>query len=463
MSTSSYVPCSSAELTYFRALIFNAKYLKDAGRMSAGKIDCSASLGRPEHPMAPAKPDFTVKGETNVYASLALYMSEDQSAITLEHDGFDVVLIPYIQAHTGLEPEHFSESVRDAVTGQVSWLLGDLPAVSATALASDGSYHMGNSLYATRCSRVFANCVTAYTSIPEALQADYTQSSIYMILGGATGAGFGFLCSFLYRRNQSMEQQLRRAIRKDKLYMAYQPIVALDGGRRIVGAEALARWIDEDGFAIGPDVFIKVAEKHGFIGEITKLVLRHVLNDFGELLRAHPGFHVSVNVAAADLSDPEFLPMLKESLERANIPAQSVAIEITESSTAAHKTAEEAIRQLHERGHSVHIDDFGTGYSSLSYLHDLSVDAIKIDRSFTQTIGTESVTVGILPQIMAMANTLNLRVIVEGVETQEQASYFANSDESVLGQGWLFGRPLAPEAFQRLLAEDEKNAQVAAG
>ena len=295
------------------------------------------------------------------------------------------------------------------------------------------------------------------------MQAEHIQRLIYIVLGALTGGGFGFLFSFLYRRNRSMEQQLRRAIRKDKLSMAYQPIVDLEGDRHIVGAEALARWTDEEGFAVGPDVFIKIAEQQGFIREITRLVLRQVLRDLGELLRTHPGFHVSVNVAAADLDDPGFLPMLKESLARAKVPAESVVIEITESSTARHKTAEEAIRQIRQAGHSVHIDDFGTGYSSLSCLHDLSVYAIKIDRSFTQTIGTEAVTVGILPQILAMAQALKLHVIVEGVETPEQASYFAASELAVLGQGWLFGHPVPADVFRRLLVEDERKAQVPTG
>ena len=458
MRASSYTPCQATELTFFRAVIFNSKYLKDAGRMRDDRIDCSALLGHPSHPLPQARPQFTLLGDTNIYTGLALYTSEDMTVITLQQDGFDVVLVPYIQAHLGSEPTHYSESVRDATSGQAHWLLGEPPKIDANALNKDGMVRRGESVYATRCSHT---CVTAYTSIPEVIEADRAQRRIYILLGGMTGGGFGFLCSFLYKRSRSMEQQLRRAIRNDTLFMAYQPIVDLEGGRHIVGAEALARWIDEDGVAIGPDVFIKIAEEQGFIGEITRLVLRHVVGDLGPMLRAHPGFRVSVNVAAADLDDPEFLPMLSECLAGAKIPAESVVIEITESSTARHETAEEAIREMRRAGHSVHIDDFGTGYSSLSYLHDLSVDAIKIDRSFTRTIGTEAVTVGILPQILSMAQTLNLRVIVEGIETPEQASYFAASEGEVLGQGWLFGRPVAAEAFCRMLDEDAARARAA--
>jgi sensor c-di-GMP phosphodiesterase-like protein len=282
-----------------------------------------------------------------------------------------------------------------------------------------------------------------------------------MILGGACGGLFGFVVSLLYRRNRNMEHQLRHAIHQDKLRLVYQPIVDLHSGR-IVSAEALARWNDEDGVAIGPDVFIEIAERRGFVGEITRLVVRHALRDFGDLLRGHPEFHLSINVAASDLGDPGFLTMLDESLHRAGVNAESLTIEITEGSTASYKEALETIHQLRRRGHSIHIDDFGTGYSSLSYLHNLSIDAIKIDRSFTMAIGTEAVTVAILPQILSMAETLALQVVVEGIETSQQANYFAALELPILGQGWLFGRPVATEEFHRLLDANEKQALVAA-
>ena len=455
MKALAYPPCSSAELTYFRALVFNAKFLKDAGRMSEGKIECSASLARPEQPLAQAKPDFTLYGELKVYKNLALYQSEDVPMLTLQYDGFYVVLIPFVRSHPLPGSNHFTEIVKDPGDGQVYWLAGEAPPANLAIFTSDGFSRRGELLYGTKCSSGFPNCITAFTSIPEALQGDRSQLKIYILLGGLTGAFLGLFCSIVYRRSRTMENQLLRAVRGDQLRMVYQPIVNLPSGE-IVGAEALARWTDEEGYAVGPDVFIKIAEQRGFVGEITRLVVQHALRDFAETLRARPDFRLSINVAAADLADPEFLSMLEGELERAGVKAESLSIEITESSTARHEEAIATILRLHERGHSVHIDDFGTGYSSLSYLHDLAVDAIKIDRSFTQSIGTEAVTLAILPQILAMAEALHLQVIVEGIETSLQADYFHSGANKILGQGWLFGRPVEPDAFFQLLAEGEK-------
>jgi sensor c-di-GMP phosphodiesterase-like protein len=455
VSASRYQPCSGAEIGYFRALIFESDYLKDAGRMRDGRVECSAALGHPEHLQTQSDPDFIQQDGTKIYKNLAPYQSGDLTVIALEVGDSFVVFTPFSRIHSEPLPMHYTEIVTDAPTQKTGVLLGESSGAGLPSLTTEGVTRLGDNLYATRCSIRFFNCVTAFTSIHEVVHADRAKFAGGVVLCGLFSSLAGVFISLLYRRNKSVEQQLRRAISRDQLRVFYQPIVHLASGR-IVGAEALARWTNEEGISIAPDVFVKVAEEHGFVGAITRLVLRHTLRDFGPTLRSHPDFRLSINVAAADLSDPEFLPVLENSLAAAGVPARSLAIEITEGSTVRRDVAIEAICRLRERGHSVHIDDFGTGYSSLAYLHDLSVDAIKIDKAFTQAIGTEAVIVVILPQILALAAALNLRVIVEGVETGEQASYFAEANSSILAQGWLFGRPVPVIEFRSLLAENAK-------
>jgi sensor c-di-GMP phosphodiesterase-like protein len=462
MNASRYRPCSADEIGYFRALIFESDYLKDAGRMSDGHIGCSAALGRVSSPSVQARPDFTQQDGTIIYKNLAPYQKNgDLTTITLQLGDSFVVFTPYTRMHLELAPMHYTETLVDAPTQKAGQLLGESPGSRVKNLTTEGLVQLGDHLYSTRCSIRYFNCVTAYTSVSEMVLTNRNKFAGFIGLFGLLGASVGVAASFLYRRNKSLEQQLRRAIAKDQLRVVYQPIVRL-ADRRIVGAEALVRWTDEEGSAVGPAVFVKIAEEHGFVGSITKLVLSHVIREFGSTLRDHSDFHLSINITAADLSDPQFLSLLERSLDRAAIPARSLAIEITESSTVRYVVAIDAICRLRQRGHSVHIDDFGTGYSSLSYLHDLSVDAIKIDRSFTQAIGTGSVVVAILPQILAMAEALNLRVIVEGVETEEQAVYFQAADKAILAQGWLFGRPVRAAEFQSRLVDDTKKAPVPA-
>jgi sensor c-di-GMP phosphodiesterase-like protein len=256
---------------------------------------------------------------------------------------------------------------------------------------------------------------------------------------------------WLQPRKRSLARQLRRALRRNLLTVVYQPIVDVKTGR-ILGAEALARWTDEDGQYIRPDIFVAAAEELGIIGKLTRVILRLIVAELGSFLRTHPDFHVNVNIAAADLGDPQFLPMLEKLLQKHGIASKSINLELTERSTADHPLAISSISKLRARGHEFYIDDFGTGYSSISYLTELSVDAIKIDRAFTDAVGTGSLTAVIVPQILAMANTLNVKVVVEGVERPEQSAYFASLNQEILAQGWHFGEAIPVDELLSLLA-----------
>ncbi len=454
MNTSPYARCSDDEIALFRKMIFESRYLKAAGRMRDGRIECTTTVGRMEQPQSIYSPDISRQDGTSIYKNLAPFRVDQQAVIALRLGDSFVVYNPYSLSTLMALPMHFAFTAIDASSRQTGLLLGDLPSAQGVILTTEGKTRVGDILYATRCSHEYSTCMTASITVPDAMQNNRGSILTFVALGGFSGVLFGLIFPLLYSRNKSVEQQLMRAIRSDALSVVYQPIVDLATGR-IVEAEALARWTDEYKNAVSPDVFVKIAEERGFVGGITKLVVRHVLNEFGSTMRARPGFRVNVNIAAADLADPDFLPMLERSLADAEIPPRNLGIEITESYTARQQVAKETILRLRQKGHFVHIDDFGTGYSSLAYLHDLSVDSIKIDKAFTKAIGTDAVTVSILPQILTMAETLKLHVVVEGIETQAQAEYFATGHDGVYGQGWLFGRPVPARNFLQMLDEEE--------
>jgi sensor c-di-GMP phosphodiesterase-like protein len=459
--------CSGGQIDYFRKLIFESEYTKDVGRMRDGKIVCSATLGHAPRSAAQLTPSFIQQDGTSIYMDIYrnLVQAKDANSslvalpkgdtVALQQGDSYVVFTPITRMHLEPAPLHYTETVLNAPTRTPGRLIGELLPLDSSILTSEGQGRAGETLYSTHCSIRYFNCITAYTSRVEAFAADRSHFVVCLAGGGLLGAALGLIASVLYRRNQSLEQQLRRALATDRLRVFYQPIVDL-ASERVVGAEALMRWTDEDGQSISPEVFVKLAEDCGFVGEITSTVVRHVLRDLGKFLKDSPDFRVSINVASADLADPRFLPMLERSLIRAGVSPKSIGIEITEGCTARQRVVKEAILHLRRCGHFVYIDDFGTGYSSLAYLHDLSVDAIKIDRAFTQAIGTEAVTVVILPQILAMAASLNLLVVVEGVERREQARYFAAVDGAILAQGWLYGRAIPASDFLRALAEQRR-------
>jgi len=307
--------------------------------------------------------------------------------------------------------------------------------------------------YQPLCSSSRAVCIVASearTAMLSGRRGYFISFPFTSVLLSVIGALFGLTiaaCILLYyHRQRSLERRLRRAIRTRQIVCAYQPIVDL-ATHVIVSAEALARWTDDSGESIPPDVFIPVAEDKGFIGAVTRLVLDRVFEDMGSLL-ANGSFQVAVNLSSSDLGDPRFFEHLERGLKHNSIPPQSIGFEITERATALHSDGQAGIARLRAAGHAVYLDDFGTGYSSLSYLHDLHADAIKIDRAFTRTVGTEAVTASVVPHILDMALRLKLGIVVEGIETAEQADYFRSAFPGARGQGWLFGRPVPPLEFQ---------------
>jgi sensor c-di-GMP phosphodiesterase-like protein len=461
MSSSPYPHCSDAALHHIRNLVYQAAYIKEAGSIAGDFVDCSANMGRLAQPRALPRPLFIQHDGISVYKNLSPPDRDDPPAIGLRKGDSYIVFDSHNYDRVTLQNLHYTTTESDTASHQTGQLGGEEPETRGMTLTEDFDGRLGSTLYSTRCSIEYTECATTYFSTSEAMHANRGEVAGNLLLGGLFGIFLGLFCSGFYLRSNNLEQQLRRAIARDQLKFVYQPIVELPSGR-IVGAEALARWSDEQGQPVSPEVFIRIAENRGLIREITRLVVRHALADFATTLRARPAFRLSFNAAADDLSDPGFLPMLECSLFVAEVPASSLTIELTESSTVRHEVAIETIRQLRQRGHAVHIDDFGIGYSSLSYLHKLSVDAIKIDRSFTQAIGTAAVTEGILPQILGMASALKLAVVVEGVETAAQAAYFAGTAGRFYAQGWLFGRPKPAADFMRLLTENEARSQCPA-
>ncbi len=445
--------CSDAEMAKFRSLVFRSEYIKDAGRIRGGKIECAVISSEPARAIGRLRPDLHMENGIVAYRNLPTIDKADRKRVLLQQGSAYVVFglgLPYspepipMQLAIAMHPD--SSSAQVPATTEA----GEADAAFRTA---DGSGRVGDELYSTRCSESNFNCVTSTTSVSDAIHGQSSLVVSSAFAGAMAGILFGMGFSFLYCRRRELSCQLRRAVENDELKVLYQPIVNLET-REIIGAEALARWTDEDKNAVDPELFVKTAEDLGFVGSITKQVLHRILRDLGPTLQSRPEFHVSLNVAASDLVDPEFMPMLQSALKTSNVRPENLVVEITERSAANSDTAKETVRTLRRLGHSIHIDDFGVGYSNLDRLLYLYADTIKIDKAFTKTIGTESVAGLILPQIMNMAQSLNLEVIVEGIETTQQADYFTTTTKKIYGQGWLFGRPMSAEALRSELGDN---------
>jgi sensor c-di-GMP phosphodiesterase-like protein len=451
-NASPYPPCSDQDIALLRRLTFAARFLKDVGRLREKTFLCSATTGKLPAARPLLQPDFTSPGGIAIYRSYPLSVPPgNRAAIASLHES-DIVISPDAYSDFPQQPIHYYTGVVDRVHGVIHSM--DMGAVSVPpgVLESKKTMRVKDTLYRAKCSRRFAVCVVTDISMQEVWKANRVLLYGYIATGGAAGALCAVALLQAGQKRRSQTNQLKRAILMGKLSVAYQPIVEL-GSHRIVGAEALARWTDEEGDSIRPETILALAEAEGFVSEITRFVLTRSLEELGTILVDNPHFRLSINLAPADLADPRLLLLLDEKLRDCPITARNLAFELTERATSDREVAVAAIRRLRQRGHVVLIDDFGTGYSNLAYLTELDVDGIKINRSFIATIGTDSVTASIVPQILAVAKALNLEIVVQGIEREEQATYFAADNPRILGQGWFFGMPIPARSLMYLCAE----------
>jgi len=240
-------------------------------------------------------------------------------------------------------------------------------------------------------------------------------------------------------------QDLHSAFDRDRLFLTFQPQLDISG-RRVVGLEALMRWRSDSGALVPPDLFVPIAEQSGLILQLGSWALRTALAAVNALRDAgHPDLRMAVNVSMAQMLDPEFEAMLDAAVEDAGVAPDRLELEITES-IAMHspELVSRRLQRLRSRGIAIAIDDFGTGFSSLAYLERLAVDRLKIDRAFISSLGNDSSGARIAEMVIELGKTLGLKVIAEGVETEEQRLRLValGCDEV---QGHLFSPALALE------------------
>ena len=256
----------------------------------------------------------------------------------------------------------------------------------------------------------------------------------------------------------TLEHSLRNALVNDELVVYYQPRVDISS-RRILGMEALVRWIHPQLGLVSPAQFIPLAEETGLIGPIGEWVLREACRQNREWRdMGHPDIRVSVNLSPLQFRQSDLAERICEVLEETQLPASGLEVEVTESMLMHDpKATIAALEKIKSAGITISIDDFGTGYSSLSYLKQFPINALKIDRSFVRDITTNSDDAAIATAIILMGNSLKLEVIAEGVETESQMAFLQvlQCDEI---QGYLISPPVPSQKAERLLAAQISHA-----
>jgi EAL domain-containing protein (putative c-di-GMP-specific phosphodiesterase class I) len=239
------------------------------------------------------------------------------------------------------------------------------------------------------------------------------------------------------------EDALRGALERGEFRLAYQPLVNLADGERVLGFEALLRWSSPELGDVPPSEFIPIAEQSGQMREIGEWVLDEACRTLAELRRGWPALELemAVNLSARQVLDPSLPRLVRAALREHDLPAPALALEITESDLIEDAAGAMALlSEVRTLGVRLMLDDFGTGFSSLSYLKRFPVDALKIDRSFVAGLGVDSGDRAIVAAIVGVAQALELDVVAEGVESAEQAAELRGLG-CTIAQGFRYAEP----------------------
>ncbi len=256
-----------------------------------------------------------------------------------------------------------------------------------------------------------------------------------------------------FLNNIEMDNKIKEAVFNNNFLLYYQPQF-FTGNKKLRGVEALIRWKDESGHMISPATFIPIAEKNGCIVPIGSWVVEQSIKQYAAWRRRYGiPFVMSINISAVQYNREDFVDGLLSALQKYQVKADEVEIEITESVLIEDfEKVFDKLRILREAGVRVSLDDFGTGYSSLSYLKKLPIDTLKIDKSFIDTVLTDGATRIITESIINMVKALGVESIAEGVEHEAQYDYLHSVGCDMI-QGYFLGKPLPPEEIEDILSK----------
>jgi EAL domain-containing protein (putative c-di-GMP-specific phosphodiesterase class I) len=280
---------------------------------------------------------------------------------------------------------------------------------------------------------------------------------------GTGGNSHHFFSERLHQKiveRHKMEGSLRRALREEEFHLVYQPQIDLISGK-VVGVEALVRWQHPEKGLVLPGEFIPVAEQTGLIRPLGAWILRAACKQAAEWQRAgDPPWRIAVNLSARQFQQPHLVDQIERILQETGLEPRLLELELTESVFMENlESAVEVLVDLKTRGIQIAIDDFGTGYSSLSYLKNFPIDRIKIAQEFVRDVLNDPNDMAIVEATIAMARSLGLKVIAEGVESKEQMMFLKGLG-CVEMQGFYFAVPMPADQVAALIGKEMVQASL---
>jgi diguanylate cyclase (GGDEF)-like protein len=336
-----------------------------------------------------------------------------------------------------------------------------LAVVAETTKAADASAAAGGSADIVLSASIGLASYPDHGALPRLLGHAALALASAKQAGGGAFAVFDAAMAVNHREQLELLRDLRQALARDEMQLVYQPKVDA-ASLQVTAAEALLRWHHPVRGVVSPEVFIPLAERHGLISAIGGWVIEEACRQAAAWRQQGLRMRVAINISNQQMRGDELLPQLEQAIQRHGLRAERLTCEVTETlaldDTPRTRAAFERLRQL---GVHVSIDDFGTGQSSLALLRRLPAAELKVDRAFVADLATSAEARGIVKAVVQMAQTLGLRVVAEGVETEAQRDLLVALGVNEL-QGYLFARAMSATALGLWAAEDDRaNAPAA--
>ncbi|MFJ3056638.1 EAL domain-containing protein [Herbaspirillum sp. NPDC087042] len=435
-------PCSPEHIEQMRLIIVSSRIIDEMGYYEYGQLRCTAwGLVRPGQAPRQARAEFLSSDGVEVALDQSSFVADGPRMMSMQYGAHNVLVHP--DRFIDIVPGDGVHLVLARTRGHRIAESGAVLPVEAIARASASAQDVDGYLVETVSRNGWT--ALAMSDNTRILREMEQQQRWFLPAGALVGLVMVLLVLKVSQARLSPLAELQLAVKKKEFIVHYQPIMEIASGR-CIGAEALVRWKRPDGSVVRPDLFIPLAEESGLILPLTDQVVARVVKEMRALLCADRNLHIAINVAPQDIKTGRILEVVSRHLAGSGIRTEQIWMEATERGCMDITSARLTLARAREMGHSMALDDFGTGYSNLQYLQGLPMDALKIDKSFVSTIGTGAATSAVIDHIIAMAKSLELYIVAEGVETPEQAAYLSSHGVD-FAQGWLFAKPMPVDEF----------------
>lgn len=438
--------CAPEHRDYMLNIIRGSLYVADLIYARGEQFICSTAM-LPAQSYAISPPEYKRKPDISIYYYRDTPFYPGYKMVYLQQGHYVALVNPLSFSEVMSDDRSLAFGVYDTVTGMFFSVSpqADLKTMESLVRKSDLTFQKNKRVYTIAHSDKRPIAIIVSTSSDSYFQSLYHQATLTLPLGMICSIIVLLMWSRTRQEFNSPRRLLHRALIKYQLKLHYQPIIDIKNGQ-CVGAEALLRWPGFNGPVMSPAEFIPLAEKEGMIERVTDYVVDEVFQDLGEFLAKWPDLYISINLSAVDFHSSRLIALISNKAREYSVRAEQIKIEVTERGFIDVPKTTPVIQAFRQAGYEVAIDDFGTGYSNLHNLYSLNVDILKIDKSFIDTLTTNSTSHLIAEHIIEMAHSLRLKIIAEGVETSEQVTWLLKRGVQFC-QGWHFAKALPPQDF----------------